>query len=320
MNINQALAREYRFHPDRSGGALKDKIDPRDYSAEELMGVAPSDVPTFAQGYDVVERLWSDMPNKNQYRTFSCVGQAWAHYKQILQFLDNGDKVELSAKSIYNPIAFPGKGSYIRAGGMRTIDYGVNLESDIPGDKDESAMTKKFDFTLFGEKALYYRNATIAMLNTQDFDVIARMIYQNNGVVAGWDGHCMFFKGYGIMQGKRYLKTHNSYGPGSDLYYIEGVNNHTPLYSAWTAVDERNMPNVPGKYVRLVRAVGHTNVYSVINGKRYLVWSPTMMQDGVGEGLWEGFKAVEDIPELDLRRIPLVKMPFSDFLKNQLDK
>lgn len=318
MNINQAIARSVRFHPDSFGGALKDKQDHRDYSAEELMGAAPSDVPTFAQGYDALN-VWPDMPNKNQGGTFSCVGQSWAHYKQVLQFLDTGEKVELSAKSIYNPIAIPGVGTYIRAGGLRTVEYGVNTEADVPSEKIESVITKKFDFSKVSEKALYYRNATIATVNTQDFDVLARMIYQNSGVVAGWDGHCMYFKGYGIMQGKRYLKTHNSYGPGSDLYYIEGVND-SPLYSAWTAVDERNMPNVPGKYVRLVRAIGGTNVYQILNGKRYLVWSPAMMQDGVGEGLWEGFKAVEEIHEIDLRRIPLVKMSFGDFLKNQLDK
>src|SRR3990167_8317121 len=102
----------------KNGGCLPDPKDDRDYRALELMAGGDVPVPSFEEGYSVIRKYWPGMPYKDQTGQFSCVGQAWAYYKQILQTKDTGEKTELSAKSIYNPIAFPGKGSYIREGGL----------------------------------------------------------------------------------------------------------------------------------------------------------------------------------------------------------
>lgn len=273
-----------------------------------------SEIPSFKEGYDAVKKWWPDMPNKDQGSTFACVGNGWAHYKQVLQAKDTGEHTELSAKSIYNPIAMPRLGSYIRDGGLRTVNYGVNKEAVLPSDKDETSIVKKMVFTDdLSKDAAYFKNYTVGTVNKSDFDSLAKMIYLNEGFVGGWAGHCMYFKAYGILNGKRYLKTHNSYGPGSDLYYFEGSG--TTLYSQWTAVDIKNMPNANTQFVRLVREVGNTNVYAIFGGKRYLVWNPTQLQDYVAEGLTPGFSAVEEISTLDMSRIPLVKMGWIDFLK-----
>ena len=75
----------------------------------------------------------------------------------------------------------------------------------------------------------------MASVGTQDFNKLADMLFINNGLVSGWGTHAVYFGEYGILNGKRYLKTPNSYGKGNDLYYFEGM--EQPLFSSWTAID-----------------------------------------------------------------------------------
>src|SRR3990167_2187716 len=239
-----------------NGGCLPDISDARDYQALELMG-ALGDAPSFAEGYSVKKKYWADMPYKNQEKQFSCVGQAWSYYKQILQVKDTGEKTELSAKSIYNPIAFPGKGSYIREGGLRTVEYGVNKESTVPSNGTEEEVTAPFNFEPFKEEASFYKNRVTASINTQDFDTLRKVLYTNDGIISGWGNHAIWFSDYGILNGKRYFKTPNSYGAENDLCYFEG--DPLPLFSSWTAIDIRNMKTL--SKLRLIRAKGETVVW-----------------------------------------------------------
>lgn len=218
-----------------NGGVLKDKPDKRDYKAEEILAGVKVKRPSFAEGYSVIKNIWTDMPYKDQKITFSCVGQATAYYKQILQKLDTGEQTELSAFSLYNPVAYPGKGSYIRDVMMRSKDYGVNKESTLPSPQDEDTMTRKFDFTPYAQEAEFYKNRIIASISTQDFEKLADLLFINHGFVSGWGSHAVYFAEYGIANGKRFFKTPNSYGKGNDLYYFE--KNPESLFSTWTAID-----------------------------------------------------------------------------------
>ena len=229
--IKQIIEQQKKF---QGKGALKDKPSHKDYRAEEILAGVEIVRPSFEEGYSVIKKVWSSMPYKNQWATFSCVGQAAALYKQILQKLDTGEETELSAFSLYNPVAFPGTGSYIRDVMNRTVGYGVNKESTLPSPKDEATMTQTFDFTSYGEEAAFYKNRLVATVSTQDFEKLADMLFINNGLVSGWGSHAVYFGEYGMLNGKRFLKTPNSYGEGNDLYYFEGM---SPLFSAWTAID-----------------------------------------------------------------------------------
>src|SRR3990167_8675443 len=120
--IQKIIEQQKKF---QGKGALKDKKDKRDYKAEEILAGVQIKRPSFEEGYSVIKKVWPGMPYKNQQANFSCVGQAWAYLRQILQKLDTGEETEISAFSIYNPIAIPFKGSYIRDGGMRTVNYGA---------------------------------------------------------------------------------------------------------------------------------------------------------------------------------------------------
>lgn len=220
----------------KNSGFLKDKPSKKDYKAEEILAGVVIKRPSFTEGYSVIKNIWADMPYKNQGTTFSCVGQSVALYKQILQKLDTGEQTELSAFSLYNPVAYPGTGSYIRDVMMRTKDYGVNKESTLPSPQDEPTMTRKFDFTPYTKEAEFYKNRIVASISTQDFEKLADMLFLNNGFVSGWGTHAVYFGEYGMSDDKkRFFKTPNSYGQGQDLYYFE--KSPEPLFSAWTAID-----------------------------------------------------------------------------------
>src|SRR3990167_2083496 len=216
-------------------GALKDKKSHKDYRAEEILAGVEIVRPSFEEGYSVIKKVWPNMPYTHQENQFSCVGRANALYKQILQKRDTGEETILSAKSLYNPVAIPGVGSSLRSVALRTVEYGVNKESSVPSVGTEAEITALFDFEPHKEEAAFYKNRIVASIITQNFDKLADMIFINDGIVSGWGAHAVYFAEYGIFNGKRFLKTPNSYGPGNDLYYFEGM--AEPLFSAWTAID-----------------------------------------------------------------------------------
>src|SRR3990167_5462332 len=238
--INKIIEQQSEKMFFRNPGCLPDPLDKRDYKAEEILAGVEIVRPSFEEGYSVIKKVWPSMPYKDQGATFSCVGNAAGLYKQILQKLDTNEETELSAFSLYNPVAIPGVGSDIREVMNRTVSYGVNKESTLPSPKDEATMTRTFDFTPYSDEAVFYKNRIVATISTQDFDKLADMIFINNGFVSGWGTHAVYFAEYGILNGKRFLKTPNSYGEGNDLYYFEGM--EQPLFSSWTAIDLKIVP------------------------------------------------------------------------------
>ena len=231
MNVKEILEQQKKF---QGKGALKDKPDKRDYKAEEILAGVTIARPSFQEGYSVIKKVWPNMPYTNQENQFSCVGRSFTLYKQILQKKDTNEETILSTKSLYNPVAIPGTGSTLRSVALRTVDYGVNKESTIPSNGTEQEITAPFDFTPYTEEAAFYKNRIVASISTQDFEKLADMLFINDGFVSGWGAHAVYFAEYGILNGKKFLKTPNSYGPGNDLYYFEGME---PLFSAWTAID-----------------------------------------------------------------------------------
>ncbi len=238
--MSKLIIKNQEVYFPKNGGALKDKKDHRDHKASEILAGVTIPIPSFEEGYSVRRRFYPNMPYKNQHATFGCTGFAWSLYKQVLQKIDTGEETELSPFSLYNPVSIPGTGAYIRDVGLRTVGYGVNKESTLPTPPDEANMTRAFDFKPYEAEAAFYKNRKVATVNTQSFDELAKMIYLNNGIVSGWNGHCVYFDEYGILNGKRFIKTPNSYGQGNDLYYFEN-SGQGALYSAWTAIDINNL-------------------------------------------------------------------------------
>ena len=227
-----------------NGGVLRDKKSHKDYSALEILAGVAIKRPSFQEGYSVIKKYWFNMPRTHQKKQFSCVGRAWALYKQVLQKIDTGEETVLSSKSIYNPIAIPGVGSEVRRGGLRTVDYGVNKESSVPSDGTEAEVTASFNFEPYKNEAAFYKNRVVASINTQDLEKLADMIFLNHGIVSGFGSHALYFDEYGMLSDRKFIKSVNSYGDNADIYWFEG-NVQGPLFSIWTAIDIKNYIDVP---------------------------------------------------------------------------
>src|SRR3990167_11256444 len=98
--VEKIIERQKKF---QGKGALKDKKSHKDYRAEEILAGVEIVRPSFEEGYSVIKKVWPNMPYKDQGATYSCVGNSWALYKQIIQKLDTNEETELSAFSLYNP-------------------------------------------------------------------------------------------------------------------------------------------------------------------------------------------------------------------------
>lgn len=229
------------------GGALEDIPSKKDYDAEPIMGATPSpDMPSFEEGFDLEEK-YTELKQEDQGpKSWQCVGEANSYYAELLNFIETGKYINLSSKGVYSRIFIYGVGAYLRDGAKVLVNYGVPEESLVPsykpdGTTDENWVTD----TSWQSKEHILKNArkysakSYAKYRGQDFDFLARMIFENNGFVSGSKTHATYFKGYGIENGKRYINSKNSYGDRGDLKYFEGDPN--PLFSIWTLIDEKNV-------------------------------------------------------------------------------
>ncbi len=91
----------------------------------------------------------SGLPIKNQGSNFSCGGEAGAYFLEIMRRIQNIQEGEISAKSIYAPIAYPGGGTTITSLMTQIGAHGANLEATVPSydsngqPLDEIQMTDK---------------------------------------------------------------------------------------------------------------------------------------------------------------------------------
>lgn len=69
---------------------------------------------------------------KNQGQNFSCGGQSGSEFLQLQDLIRGGTGAEVSAKSIYAPIAYPGGGTTVQALQQQLMTVGANLEKDVP--------------------------------------------------------------------------------------------------------------------------------------------------------------------------------------------
>ncbi len=82
-------------------------------------------------GYDVRDYI-GPITIKNQGDNYSCGGQSGAYFTEIQRKLQGIDEGEISAKSIYSPIAYPGGGTTISMLEKQIGGNGSNRESQVP--------------------------------------------------------------------------------------------------------------------------------------------------------------------------------------------
>lgn len=82
-------------------------------------------------GFDVRNQV-GPLPVKNQADNDSCSGQAGSEFDQIQRLRQGITEGEISAKSIYSPIAYPGGGTTVSSLIQQLCTKGANLEKDVP--------------------------------------------------------------------------------------------------------------------------------------------------------------------------------------------
>lgn len=172
-------------------GAVKDRIDPRDYQyAEMSAGAAPFD---WSKGYDIEATLGVKMPVKDQDGSGSCGGQAWAYYMAAIEAAATSTYEERSAKFIYSQTYVPPAGSNGRDNCNVCIKQGSAREAVLTSYNNDQPPTEAFmeraqDITdavrydASSAKALNYANVV------PNIDLIAQAVRDNYGVVIGLTG------------------------------------------------------------------------------------------------------------------------------------
>lgn len=138
------------------------------------------------------------LPRKNQGDNDSCSGQAGSYFLQIQRILQKVNEGELSAKSIYDPIAYSTGGTTISKLMTQIGAHGTNLESAVPSydskgtPLSEPLMTNKSSQTAaFVSDALTRAGYTPWDIN-DDIDSVAEAINTYGAVIwmiAGQNGN-----------------------------------------------------------------------------------------------------------------------------------
>ena len=110
---------------------------------KKLHKLAGAPVPfDWTKGFDV-ETATGTIERRNQGNSESCGGQAGAYFLTIQRALQ-GIKEEISAKSIYAPIAYPTGGTTVTDLQKQICNAGANREIDVPSMQNGNAPTEQF--------------------------------------------------------------------------------------------------------------------------------------------------------------------------------
>ena len=202
-------------------GAIPDKVDFRDYRFEFVAGSSP--IPNKFSLKDKIVAI------KHQGKSSSCVGQAYAYYAEVLNFIETGEKIQLSARDIYSTIHLENGGAYLRDGAQKLVDSGVLLEKDAPSyingnPPTEAFMRQRNDIT---EAEIEKGNDFLAKSYLRvpvDFDFIKRAICENSGCVIGLHGTDEDWLGEYVIPPTQWVWGHAIYLCGYDENYIYFVN------------------------------------------------------------------------------------------------
>lgn len=285
-------------------GCLKSPIDNRRIMLGDISFTPDPLAPTFETGFDN-EVKFGVLKREHQGSSYSCVGQGWSKYLEMLNQIEQKKIVDLSARFVYAQIHLPQGCAYIADGADLAVKQGCAEESLIPSydglkNPDETYMQKDGDITdSVRTSALKFQAKKYVWLDTQskltdaDWENIRQVIWQFGGFVSGMTGHCMYACGYGIKNGKKFIKFVNSYGPGSDIDYFGDVE----LYDITFLVDLPNPPDKINMYKLVREPMSPKEIWAINNGARRHVanWQTIQLGNEGKDRLWI-FTKVEDVP------------------------
>ena len=255
----------------RNLGCLRDTKDVRDRQYVDVMGAMPPDMPSFEVGYDVEERFGA-LKDHPQGGAYNCVGEGSSQDINMSIKIVTGKNVVTSPRDIYSQIFLPNGGSSPREAYRLLKNIGVCEDRFLPTRPDGQYLTEQFarkrDDLL--AKPVYWKIDSYYSILSNNIAALTQAIFTNNGCGGayfprnGQMGHFIFFRGYGIRNGRYALKYRDSYEPFAKWICRDGNNNYylqdgTPIDLAgiWTAFPHKDWPIYKKKEVReeMLRAV-----------------------------------------------------------------
>lgn len=213
-------------------GGLVSKPQIRNYRLEALAGAVV--LPKVFSVRDKIGKI------KHQNGSSSCSSQATSYYTEVLNFIETGQKVQLSPKFLYAFVGHRNEGSYVKDNMARVCNYGIATEQDTPSYMNgspptEDFMLRKEDITQTAkDNAMTYWAKNYLTWDNSKIDLYKQAIYQGQGCVAVcwgnnylWQGkngiiqlpdnpsqmtwlHAVYFTGYD--DNKKYFEFVNSWG------------------------------------------------------------------------------------------------------------
>nr|MBC8307409.1 C1 family peptidase [Pelagibacterales bacterium] len=240
---------------------------------EEVFGATPID---FNSTFEL-----EPLKVEDQNGSSSCVGQAWAKYLEVLERKENNVFTDLSAKYIYSQIYLPNGGAYIREGAKIVKGQGCSTEKTLPSypsTEENMRDSSIINNDIRNEASIYRSKSYASITHKESIDLVAQAIIHNNGVVTGvygdkdgWKrnrngwvippkkrdwGHAIFLVGYGIKEGRKYIKFINSWskdwGNAGYGYLTEDYFESGNVFSLWTLVDLPNPLDEEFMYKRYI--------------------------------------------------------------------
>ena len=274
--------------PNFNPGAFAPRPDSRAFQYRQLLalGAVAAPVVDWDKGFDVEEQFGFEITQKDQDGSLSCVGQTTAGLGQVINFIQDGEKEEKSAKYIYEQIYLPSGGAYLDAGASVAVRTGFALEKDYSSYNNglppsEDFMRKAGITNELRAKAEKYESEKYFYIAANNIDEAAFAIQAHGAIILGatgsnpgWGtgdirppkagetlwGHAFLGKGFKKVSGMKKLKFQNSWGSwgyqgdgwvGED-YFASG-NMYTPI----VLVDKKFMANL----IKLVKIPTDPLVY-----------------------------------------------------------
>jgi hypothetical protein len=297
-------------------GAPKQPHDWRDIVLGDIPFTPDPNCPSWDIGFDN-EAKYGMLKREHQGSSLSCVGQGWSKYLEMINLIEEKHIDDLSARDIYSQIYLQEGGAYIRDGAQTAVDKGCSEEklchSYIAGNPpDEPFMRNRCNSYDCLENAAQYKSKryvylpTASPLNDDDWENIRQVVWQFGGFTSGYNRHCMYVSAYKKINGKRAIKFVNSYGVGSDIWYIEGSAKY-PIYDITFLVD---LPNPPAK-INMLRLIADIKTQSDPQAKQYVlgkdgfyrwIYNPTLLAELNDSGVIDATK-LEWIDNFDYTKV-----------------
>jgi len=201
------------------------------------MGAMPVGMPSFKEGYDVEERFGA-LPDNSQGSAYDCVAEGGTEdlnmtIKVFCLSVRKDDWVFLSPRDAYSQIYIKPNGAASPRDFYKLANkVGVCEDRFLPTRPNGQPLTETFarkrDDLL--PNPIYWKIRSYYSISSTNIQAITQAIFSNHGCggayfpTGGAMGHFIFFRGYGMHNGRMALKYRDTYEPFTKWIYLKDNN------------------------------------------------------------------------------------------------